>query len=82
MTSFVSRVVTAQQAIREGLHFWGRNLLDEQGRPQSAQRTWIPLKVFLESLQAYSSPGRLKNFRYDRHEVEAQQAGTERPAGG
>ena len=33
------------------------------------------LKVFLESLQAYSTPGRLKNFRYDRHEVEAQQAG-------
>ena len=31
--------------------------------------------MFLESLQAYSSPGRLKNFRYDRHEVEAQQAG-------
>ena len=31
--------------------------------------------MFLESLQAYSSPGRLKNFRYDRHEVEAQQGG-------
>ena len=74
VTSFVTRVVTAQQAIREGLHFWGRNLLDEQAdlNPRNNLDT---LKVFLESLQAYSSPGRLKNFRYDRHEVEAQQAG-------
>ena len=74
VTSFVSRVVTAQQAIREGLHFWGRNLLDEQA-DLNLRNNLDTLKVFLESLQAYSSPGRLKNFRYDRHEVEEQQAG-------
>ena len=74
VTSFVSRVVTAQQAIREGLHFWGRNVLDEQA-DLNLRSNLDTLKGFLESLQAYSSPGRLKNFRYDRHEVEAQQAG-------
>ena len=74
VTSFVSSVVTAQQAIREGLHFWGRNLIDEQA-DLNLRNNLDTLKVFLESLQAYSSPGRLKNFRYDRHEVEAQQAG-------
>ena len=74
VTSFVSRVVTAQQAIREGLHFWGRNVLDEQA-DLNLRNNLDTLKVFLESLQAFSSPGRLKNFRYDRHEVEAQQAG-------
>ena len=74
VTSFVSRVVTAQQAVREGLHFWGRNLLDEPA-DLNLRNNLDTLKVFLESLQAYSSPGRLKNFRYDRHEVEAQQAG-------
>ena len=74
VTSFVSRVVTAQQAIREGLHFWGRNLLDEQA-DLNLRNNLDTLKVFLESLQAFSSPGRLKNFRYDRHEVETQQAG-------
>ena len=74
VTSLVSRVVTAQQAIREGLHFWGRNLLDEQA-DLNLRNNLDTLKVFLESLQAYSSPGRLKNFRYDRHDVEAQQAG-------
>ena len=74
VTVFVTRVVTAQQAIREGLHFWGRNLLDEQA-DLNLRNNLDTLKVFLESLQAYSSPGRLKNFRYDRHEVETQQAG-------
>ena len=74
VTSCVSRVVTAQQAIREGLHFWGRNVLDEQA-DLNLRNNLDTLKVFLESLQAFSSPGRLKNFRYDRHEVETQQAG-------
>ena len=74
VTSFVTRVVTAQQAIREGLHFWGRNLIDEQA-DLNLRNNLDTLKGFLESLQAYSSPGRLKNFRYDRYEVEAQQAG-------
>ena len=32
-------------------------------------------KGFLESLQAYNSPGKLKNFRYDAQEVTAHQAG-------
>ena len=74
VTSFVSRVVTAKQAIREGLPFWGRDLLDEQIK-LNLQANLGTAQVFLESLEAYSSPGRLKNFRYDRLEVEAQQAG-------
>ena len=71
---YVNRLVTAQQAIREGLHFWGKNLLDERA-DLNLSANLDSVKVFFESLQAYSSPGRLKNFRYDRHEVEAQQAG-------
>ena len=71
---YVNRLVTAQQAIREGLHFWGKNLLDERA-DLNLSANLDAVKVFFESLQAYSSPGRLKNFRYDRHEVEAQQAG-------
>ena len=78
---YVNRLVTAQQAIREGLHFWGKNLLDERA-DLNLSANLDAVKVFFESLQAYSSPGRLKNFRYDRHEVEAQQAGMNAPAGG
>ena len=75
VTGFVSRLVTAQQAIREGLYFWGRNLLDEQAGLGDQHTNLDAVKAFLESLQAYSSPGRLKNFRYDRDDVEAQHAG-------
>ena len=75
VTAFVSRLVTAQQAIREGLFFWGRNLLDEQAGLGDLHANLDAVKAFLESLQAYSSPGRLKNFRYDRDDVEAQHAG-------
>ena len=75
VTTFVSRLVTAQQAIREGLYFWGRNLLDEQAGLGDLHTNLDAVKAFLESLQAYSSPGRLKNFRYDRDDVEAQHAG-------
>ena len=71
----MSKLVTAQQAIREGLYFWGRNLLDEQAGLGDLHTNLDAVKAFLESLQAYSSPGRLKNFRYDRDDVEAQHAG-------
>jgi len=75
VTAFVSRLVTAQQTIRDGLYFWGRNLLDEQAGLGDLHAKLDAVKAFLESLQAYSSPGRLKNFRYDRDDVEAQHAG-------
>ena len=75
VTALVNRLVTAQQAIREGLYFWGRNLLDEQAGLGDLHTNLDAVKAFLESLQAYSSPGRLKNFRYDRHEVVEQLAG-------
>ena len=39
VTSFVTQVVTAQQAIREGLHFWGRKPDGRADRPQSAHQT-------------------------------------------
>ncbi len=74
VTAWVNRLVTAQQALREGVHFWGRNLLDDPaGRGPRAELDGT--KAFLESLQAFSSPGRLKNFRYEPHEVERQRAG-------
>ena len=70
----VNRLVTARQALGEGLHFWGRRLLDEQ----ATDDLWGKLdaaKDFLESLQAFSSPGALKHFRHSRPQVEEQRAG-------
>ena len=70
----VERLVMAQQSLLSGLSFWGRNILDEdeaQTRRTQLDRT----KEFLESLQAYTSPGKLKNFRYDAQEVAVHRDG-------
>ena len=70
----VERFVIAQQQVQSGIPFWGRSLLsdtektDIQGRMEQA-------KSFLESLQAFNNPGKLKNFRYGKGEIEANQAG-------
>ena len=70
----IERIVFAQQALQDGLHLWGRNLLgDEAG--QTIRSRLDQTKTFFESLQAYSSPGKLKNFRYDEQEVKKQSDG-------
>ena len=72
----VDRLVMAQNAVEGGIPFWGRNLIDEnEARTRGAvlQRT----KAFLESLQPYTSHGRLKNFRHDVQNVSGHKAGLE-----
>ncbi|MFC1705452.1 DUF6079 family protein [Planctomycetota bacterium] len=68
VTRRVEKLVMAQQALSAGFHFWGRSLLDE-GTAQGLRVKLSAAKAFLESLQAYSSPGKLKNFRFGRDEV-------------
>ena len=70
----VNRLVTARQALAEGLHFWGRRLLDEPATDDLRGKLEA-VKDFLEPLQAFSSPGALKHFRHGRPQVEAQRAG-------
>ncbi len=60
----VHRLVKAQQALRDGLTFWGLDLLAATGVDNKAQGL-AEAKDFLESLQPYTSPGKLKNFRHD-----------------
>ena len=74
ITKTVERLVIVQQNIQEGLFFWGHGLLSEA----DVQKLRVKLdgtKTFLESLQAYSSPGKLKNFRYNAKEVESHRDG-------
>jgi hypothetical protein len=78
----VKRIVMTQQTLREGLSFWGMNLVSES-RVDSHVSSDSGLgtmdsglenaKTFFESLQAYSSPGKLKNFRYSAPEVMAHE---------
>ena len=71
------RLVMARQALQDKLSLLGRPLLTEQ--EQVAYRSQLDdTKAFLESLQAYNSAGKLKNFRYEATEVYAQQTGLDR----
>jgi hypothetical protein len=74
VTATVQQIVITQQQLQNGLLFWGRNLLSEPAQ-QQYQQTLSDLKAFLESLQAYSSAGRLKNFKYSGDDARAQQPG-------
>ncbi|WP_367344119.1 DUF6079 family protein [Methanomethylovorans sp.] len=70
VSNMVKRMVMAQKTLHEGLVFWGNNLLI--GTELAGQATGIDkAKKFFESLQVYSTPGKLKNFRYSTQEVES-----------
>ena len=70
----MERLVLVQQSLQNGLFFWGRSLLSEN-EVQKLRAKLDVTKTFLESLQPYSSTGKLKNFRYDTPEVTAHQDG-------
>ena len=63
-----------QQNLQSGLLFWGRSLLAEE-EVQKIRTRLDETKSFLESLQAYTSPGKLKNFRYDVQDVTGHRDG-------
>jgi len=84
ISEYVDRLVRAQQVVREGIVFWGQDLLSAgHGSRVAGQDSGLgtldsrleKTKSFLESLQAYSSPGKLKNFRYDAQEVKRHEDG-------
>jgi hypothetical protein len=74
ISELVEKLVLLQQSLQSSLLFWGRNLLTEEEAQQLRTRL-DETKSFLESLQAYSSPGKLKNFRYDAQEVTSHRDG-------
>ena len=68
----VKRIVMTQQTLREGLSFWGLDLL--AGTDLASRASGLDeAKGFFESLQAYTSPGKLKNFHYSVPEVLAHE---------
>ena len=64
----LNRIVHAVQTIRTGITFWGIDLLETSG-VTGKQRMIDNAKGFFESLQAFSSPGKMKNFRFTPSEV-------------
>lgn len=74
VTTAVERLVLVQQSLQNGLFFLGRRLLTED-EVKNLRATLDGTKTFLESLQAYTTTGKLKNFRYDASEVMAHRDG-------
>ena len=74
MDARVKRIVMARQAIQEGLQFWGQELLGDHATDDLRGKL-DAVKSFLEPLQAFTSPGTLKNFPCSRQDVETQRAG-------
>ncbi|MFH1009141.1 MAG: DUF6079 family protein, partial [Candidatus Latescibacterota bacterium] len=70
----VERLVLVQQSLQTGLFFWGRSLLAED-EAQELRAKLDATKAFLESVQPYTTTGKLKNFRYDALEVTEHQDG-------
>jgi hypothetical protein len=74
VTAAVERLVLLQQTLQTGLFFWGRGLMAED-EVKKVRAKLDETKTFLESLQAYTTTGKLKNFRYETSEVTAHRKG-------
>jgi hypothetical protein len=70
------RIVHAQQVLQGGLKLWARNLLSPEDSDALRVRMDVT-KQFLESLQAYTSAGQLKNFRDEPQAISAKRDGLE-----
>ncbi len=68
INKIVTRIVMTQKTLKEGLSFWGLDLLTATDLSNQAKGL-DEAKAFFESLQTYTSPGKLKNFRYSDTEV-------------
>jgi len=67
------KVVTVAQYVQSGLPCWGAELIPAEDREQQRQKL-EQLKAFLEGLQAFNTPGKLKNFSKSTMEIEFQAA--------
>jgi Asp-tRNA(Asn)/Glu-tRNA(Gln) amidotransferase C subunit len=69
----VEKLVRANQQLASGIPFWGQNLFTEP-ETEKLSALLAKAKEFLESLQAYNTPGKLKNFKYDATDIKGYQA--------
>jgi hypothetical protein len=69
----VEKLVKSTQQLAGGIPFWGQNLFSE-AEVEKLVALLVKAKEFLESLQAYNTPGKLKNFKYDAEEIKGYQS--------
>jgi succinate dehydrogenase flavin-adding protein (antitoxin of CptAB toxin-antitoxin module) len=72
----LDELVRYRQHLIDGMSVWGRNLLSDDERNEY-QSKLDSTKEFLESLQSFTTPGKLKNFRYDVPQIKEHERGFE-----
>jgi len=65
------KVVTVAQYVQTGLPCWGSELIPTEDREQYRQKI-DRLQTFLEGLQAFNTPGKLRNFKKSVSEIQEQ----------
>ena len=72
LNKLVEKLVVMRQEFSNGIPFWGTPLLSDS-EIAKANEKMSDAKDFLESLQAFNSPAKLKNFKYSSAEVTKHQ---------
>jgi len=70
----VNKLVTTLHSLRDRLPFWGGSILTE-AEAEHYKNKLTETKNFLESLQAFNSTGKLKNFRYSAEQIREHEDG-------
>ncbi len=72
----VEELLRAAHGLRSGINFWGQPVLSEEKAKASALKL-DKTKQFLESVRLFNTPGKFKNFTYEREQVRELGAGLE-----
>jgi hypothetical protein len=73
----VEKLVLMRQEFGGGIPFWGTKLLKDEEVAEAAAKI-DSAKQFLEGLQAFNTPAKLKNFKYSQEEIEAHRPALDR----
>ncbi|MGI5818108.1 MAG: DUF6079 family protein [Armatimonadota bacterium] len=68
----VEDVVAAKQKLRTGYQWWGAPLVDE-AEQEEYRKDLDALQEFLEKLQPFNTPGKLRNFPFSIADIEKQE---------
>ncbi len=72
ITAKLTQCIHIQQIVNAGLVFWERDIFGQK-QTQSYQTGLAQLKIFLESLQIYTTPLQFKHFHHSKIEIDAHQ---------
>lgn len=70
VSKMVNRIVMTQQKLQNGISFWGIDLVAGTDLSKHIKEL-SNAKDFFETIQVYSTPGKLKNFRYTAAQVKS-----------